>query len=342
MHIIQEEIGPPKIVSGPAPGSKAGDDNHLLFTISPLPPGYGITLGNALRRVLYSSLPGAAVTSIRIEGASHEYSAIKGILESVLDLGLNARKLSLKKFHKDPEVITLEGKGPCTLTAKNIEASSDIEILNPELKIATLEKGGDLKMSLTVEKGVGYVSAAEKNHKESEPGLIFVDSVFSPVRRVKYDIQSTRVGDRTNLDKLQIEIETNGSLSARDAMKFSAQLLNSYFNYFSLDEEQIEKEFFADFSRAAAKNEEEQVQQSKESYTPIEILNFSPRTLNALINGGIGSIEQLTKCSHATLTNLRGFGSKALDEVADVLEERNLKLADNGGPSEEVPPELAA
>lgn len=329
MHIIQEEIGPPKLIVSPAPGSSAQDDNHLLFTIAPLPPGFGITLGNALRRVLYSSLPGAAASSMRIEGASHEYTTLKGVQESALDIALNLRQLAIRKFHKDPEVITLEGKGPKVLTVGDLAVSSDIEVLNPDLPLVTLEKDGSFKMDITVEKGVGYSPAAERNLQESQPGLIFIDAVFSPVRRVKYEVQSTRVGQRTNLDKLVLELETNGSLSARDAMKFASQLLKSYFDYFSMDEEQIEQEFFADFSRAAAATTEgeDAQQQVKESYTPIEILNFTPRTLNALINGGIGSIEHLTKCSRATLTNLRGFGSKALDEVEQVLAERGYALS---------------
>ncbi len=327
MHIIQEEIGPPKLTVLPAPGASVGDENRLLFTISPLPPGFGITLGNALRRVLYSSLPGAAATSVRIEGVSHEYSTMKGTLESVLDIGLNLRKLALKKHHKDPEVITLEGKGPKILYASDLKVSSDIEILNPTLPLVTLEKGGNFHMQITVEKGVGYSPAAERNRKESEPGLIFLDAVFSPVRRVRFEIQSARVGQRTNLDKLVLELDTNGSLNSKDALKFASRLLTSYFNYFSLSEEQIEQEFFANFTRAASTVAADPAQQAvKESYTPIEILNFSPRTLNALINGGIGSIEQLTKCSKATLTNLRGFGSKALEEVEVVLAERNLAL----------------
>ena len=257
---------------------------------------------------------------------------MKGVQESALDLALNLRSLALRKYHKDPETITLEGKGPSVLTAKDLQVSSDIEILNPDLPLVTLERGGEIKMTMNVEKGVGYLPASERNRKESEPGLIFIDAVFSPIKRVRYDVQSTRVGQRTNLDKLEVEIETNGSLTVKEAMKFGSQLLTSYFNYFSMDEEQIEKEFFADFSRAAAASEDAQAQQVKESYTPIEILNFSPRTLNALINGGIGSIEQLTKCSHATLTNLRGFGSKAFDEVEVVLSERGLALADEASP----------
>lgn len=331
MHIIQEEIGPPKIsVSTPTGGTPVGDEHHLIFTISPLPPGYGMTLGNALRRVLYSSLPGTAVSSMRIDGISHEYSTLKGVVESALDVGLNLRQLHLRKFHKDPEVITLEGKGPMILTAKDLQVSSDIEVLNPDLPLVTLEKGGAIEVHMTVEKSVGFLPASERNKTQSEPGLIFLDAVFSPVKRVKYDIAQTRVGQRTNLDELRVEIETNGSLSAKEAMKFSSQLLTSYFNYFSLDEEQIEKEFLANFQRSPATVVTEETQhQVKQTYTPIEILNLSPRTLNALINGGIGSIEQLTKCSKASLTNLRGFGSKALDEAEQVLNERGLALLDD-------------
>lgn len=331
MHIIQEEIGPPQITVTKKDGSQPkGDETHLVFTIAPLPPGYGMTLGNALRRVLYSSLPGAAATSMRIDGVSHEYSTMKGVVESALDFSLNLRQLSLRKYHKDAETITLEGKGPGTLTAKDLKVSSDIEVLNPSLPLITLEKGGSIKAQVDIEKGVGYSPASERNKTQSEPGLIFIDAVFSPIKRVKYDVEQTRVGERTNLDKLTLELETNGSLTAKEAMKFASQLLTSYFNYFSLDEEQIEKEFLADFRRGAqAAPVDEGEQQVKQSYTPIEILNLSPRTLNALINGGIGSIEQLTKCSKASLTNLRGFGSKALDEVADVLKERGLAFLED-------------
>jgi DNA-directed RNA polymerase subunit alpha len=339
MHIIQEEIGPPKISSSSPAGDSSGDDHHLIFTISPLPPGYGMTLGNALRRVLYSSLPGAAVTSMRIDGVSHEYTTMKKMVESALDIGLNLKQLALRKFHKDPEVITLEGKGPCVLKAKDLQVSSDIEVLNPDLHIVTLEKGGSIKMNVNVQKGVGYDPASEQNKKESEPGLIYLDAVFSPVKRVRYSVEPARVGQRTNLDKLIVEVETNGSLSAKDAMKFASQLLTSYFKYFSLDEEEIERDFLANFQRAAAAGVPADAdQQVKQSYTPIEILNLSPRTLNALINGGIGSIEQLTKCTHPTLTNLRGFGSKALDEVEQILAERGLALSSSGeGPS--LPPQ---
>jgi DNA-directed RNA polymerase subunit alpha len=325
MHIIQEEIGLPVFS---AEGASKGDKNHMTFSIAPLPPGFGMTLGNSLRRMLLSSLPGAAVTSIRSKGVQHEYATIKGVRESVVDIGLNIRALRLRKFNKDPEVITLQAKGPKTLTAKDLTVSSDIEVLNPDAEILTLEKGAEIDMQLTVEKGVGYVPATERNKKQNEPGLIFLDAVFSPVIKVRYEVEAARVGQRTNLDKLIVEVETNGSLGAEEAMQFAAQLLKSYFEYFASPDKVVEKEFMADFSRAGARIAEETDVSVKESYTPIEILNFSPRTLNALINAGVGSIEQLTKCTESALSNFRGFGAKALDEVKATLGERNLKLAD--------------
>ncbi|MCK5019653.1 MAG: DNA-directed RNA polymerase subunit alpha [Candidatus Peribacteraceae bacterium] len=326
MHIIQEEIGLPTYSV-----TSADDDNgmHSIFTISPLPPGFGITLGNGLRRVLLSSLPGAAVTSIRMKGVQHEYTAVKGVIESVMDICLNLKELNLRKFSKDAEILTLKAKGSKTLTAKDIDASSDVEVLDPSQVICTLEKGGEIDMEITVEKGVGYVPAAERNKKQNEPSLIYIDAVYSPVSRVKYSVEPARVGQRTNLEKLIIDVETNGSLNAEEAMQFASQILKSYFEYFGSEEKVVESEFVADFSRAGVPEEEGASAESRESYTPIEILNFSPRTLNALINAGVGSIEQLTKCTGSQLSNFRGFGAKALDEVADTLKERNLSLDDD-------------
>ncbi len=327
MHIIQEEIGPPVFSTNPA---TKGDDNHAVFVISPLPPGFGVTLGNAVRRVLLSSLPGAAVTSVRIKGAQHEYTTVKGVSESVVDICLNLKQLKLRKFNKDPEVITLSAKGPKTIKAKDIKVSSDIEVLDPDTHILTIEKGGQIDMDITVEKGVGYSPAAERNKKQNEPGLIHIDAIFSPVERVKFDVDSSRIGQRTNLDKLVLDVKTNGSLTAEEAMQFSSQLLKSYFEYFGSADKIVEQDFIADFARAGAAGgaQDDDSAPVKESYTPIEILNFSPRTLNALINAGVGSIEQLTKCTEASLSNFRGFGAKALDEVRDTLAERGLALAD--------------
>jgi len=328
MHIIQEEIGLP--VFSTAKGSK-GDDSHKVFTIAPLPPGYAMTLGNALRRVLLSSLPGAAVTSIRVQGVQHEYSTVKGVKESIVDIMLNLKMLKLRKHTKDAENITLEVKGPKDVTAADLKVSSDIEVLNPDMHLFTIEKGGSISIQLTVEKGVGYEPASERNKKHHEPGLIYIDAVFGPVEKVRYEVEAARIGQRTNLDKLVMEVQTNGSLTADEAMQFSSQLLQSYFKYFGSDQKTVEPEFMADFSRVTATQMEDvsgAAMPVKESYTPIEILNLSPRTLNALINAGVGSIEQLTKCTESILSNFRGFGAKALDEVKTTLATRGLNLAE--------------
>lgn len=329
MHIIQEEIGLPVFSTQKGP---KGDDSHKIFTISPLPPGFALTLGNALRRMLLSSLPGAAVTSVRITGVQHEYATVKGVKESVVDIMLNLKQLKLRKHTKDLETIHLEAKGPKTITAADLKVSSDIEILNPDLHLFTIEKGGSISMQITVEKGVGYDPASERNKKHHEPGLIYIDAVYSPVERVRYEIEAARVGQRTNLDKLVMEVVTNGSLNADEAMQFASQLLQSYFGYFGSDQKTVEPEFMADFSRSAPVQLEEvgPMAPVKESYTPIEILNLSPRTLNALINAGVGSIEQLTKCTESILSNFRGFGAKALDEVKATLATRGLSLAEEG------------
>lgn len=326
MHIIQEEIGLPILSANPV---EEGDETNMSFSIGPLPPGFGMTLGNALRRVLLSSLPGAAATSVRIKGIQHEYSTIKGVRDSVVDICLNIKQLRLRKFSKDQETITLHGKGPRTLRAKDLKVSSDIEVLEPDMEIVSLEKGGEIDMEIAIEKGVGYMPAAERNRKQNEPGLIYIDAIYSPVEKVQYAVEAARVGQRTNLEKLLLTIETNGSLTAEEALQFAAQLLKSYFEYFSTAEKVVESDFIADFSRAGAQTgAESDATPVKESYTPIEILNFSPRTLNALINAGVGSIEQLTKCTESALSNFRGFGAKALDEVKATLAERGLALAD--------------
>lgn len=325
MHIIQEEIGLPKVSHAQV---KKGDNTHAVFSVGPLPPGYGMTLGNTLRRVLLSSLPGAAISSMRVTGANHEYTTLKGVRESVLDIALTLKQVKLRKHHKDPEVVVLEGKGPKVLTAGDIKGSSDIEVLNPDLPILHLEKGASIKMELTVEKGVGYQPASERNKNRNEPGLMHIDTIFSPVERVRFEVEPTRVGQRTNLEKLVLEIVTNGSLSADEAVRFASQILKEYFNFFSMDQETVEKEFMADFTRTSQVAPEADRQSVKESYTPIEILNLSPRTLNSLINAGVGSIEQLVKCNPATLSNFRGFGTKALDEVKQTLATRGLTLTE--------------
>jgi DNA-directed RNA polymerase subunit alpha len=324
MHIIQEEIGLPKISE-----SKLGDF-HSLFTISPLPQGYGTTVGNAMRRVTLSSLPGTAVTGIKVKGATHEYDVLKGCKDSVLDIMLNLKQLSVSMEGTDALMLSLKAKKTGVVSAKDIEVPGGVEIHNPGLYITTLEKGGSIEMQIRVEKGVGYRASIIGKQTDEDAEIIEIDAVFSPLKRIHYLVENTRIGQKTDLDKLDLEIETNGSLTPEEAMQFAANVLESYFNIFKRSQEPVEPEFMSDFEKIAAKakEDEERLKPTKDIYTPVEILGLSPRTLNSLINGDIGSIEQLTNCSEPKLANLRGFGKKALTEVKDALEKRGLSLAD--------------
>lgn len=324
MHQIQEEIGIPKFKT-----QKKGD-NHMVFTLGPLPPGYGMTVGNALRRVLLSSLPGSCITGVKIAGVTHEYSTIKGVKDSILDINLNLKKLHIQKDTKEPSVIELNVSKPGVVKAKDIKTSSDIKILNPDLYITTVEgKSTKFKVEMRVEKGVGYEPASQRIKRENDPHMIVLDAVYTPVIKVRYDVEDTRVGQMTNLDKLTLEIQTDGSITPEDALKFASNILTSYFNLFNEEGVMVEADFMSDFAQIAQKEQEqEKTKPVQESYTPIEILGFSPRTLNALINGGIGSIEQLSKCTESKLSNLRGFGKKALTEVRDALDKKGLTLSE--------------
>jgi len=325
MHQIQEEIGIPKIKTDKL------DNSHVIFTVSPLPTGYGVNLGNALRRVLLSSLPGSSVTGVKIDGVSHEYSTIKGVKESVFTITLNLKLLNLKKTTEEPSTITLDISSSKSgeIYAKDIVCPSDVEILNKDLYIATVEKNAKLKMEMRVEKGVGYVPAPVKQRKETDAGIIVLDAIYSPIKKVRYDVEAARVGQMTNLDKLTLEIKTDGTISAEDALKFASNVLQSYFNLFNAENIMIEAEYMSDIKSIIEKEKQEEANKPvQESYTPIEILGFSPRTLNALINGGIGSIEQLSKCTESKLSNLRGFGKKALTEVKTSLTKKELSLAE--------------
>lgn len=324
MHLIQELIGLPKIKKDEISATE------VSFTISPLPNGYGTTLGNSLRRILLSSLPGSAITGIKIKGKNYEYSTIEGAKDSVLQMLLHMKKIQFKKTSSEPSILELKVTKAGEIKAGDIKTPSDVEIINPDLVITSLEKGTELEMQIKVEKGVGYVTAKEKKESETEVDWIWTDAFFSPVKKVQFKAEDTRVGQMTNLDKLSILVETDGSISPEEALKFSANLGQSYFQLFNHEKVQIEPEFMSDVDQITTKQEEEENQKPvKETYTPIEILGLSPRTLNALINGEIGSIEQLVKCTESKLTNLRGFGRKALNEVKEALATRGLTLADD-------------
>lgn len=304
-------------------------DNHVLVTVEPLPHGYGMTLGNALRRVLISSVPGAAITGVKIDGAKHEFAVIPGVKDSVLDLILNLKEVVFKMHSKDPQVVELKVSNHSgEVTAGMITCPTGIEVLNPDHVITSLDKKkSSLDVKIFLQKGVGY--QVVDNTKNTDPDMILTDAIFSPVKRVRYSVTSTRVGQMTNLDKLELEIVSNGSFDASESLKFASDILSSYFGYFNQTGTPADAEFMTSAHDIMAKQQVEEEKAARTEYTPIEILNLSPRTLNALINGGIGSIEQLTQCTDSKIANLRGFGKKAMDEVKDALAKRGLTLLED-------------
>lgn len=320
MHILHDTIGVPKLKID------ITNKNFATLTVGPLPSGYGMTLGNALRRVLLSGLPGTAVTAVKITGITHEYDTLKGVVDSVLDIILNLRALRLRKHSKEVEVIDVPFVKSGTITAKDLKVSSDIEILDPTQIITTCDGASvKTKMQLRIERGVGYrIISNEDSVAEADPEFILIDSNFSPIKRVKYEVTPARVADQTNLDQLKLEVETDGSLEAESAIKLAAGIIESYFQLFNTEDAYTDEDFTTSFSAIKAKEEAEKAASAavEESFTPIDILGFSQRTLNALVNGGITSVEELLKTPMSQLSQLRGFGQKAKTELEEVLRER--------------------
>jgi DNA-directed RNA polymerase subunit alpha len=322
MHIIQAEIGIPQVII-----DEIGA-HHVRITVEPLPPGYGMTLGNALRRVLLSSVPGAAVTGVKIEGVKHEYTSIPGVNDSVLDFILNLKKVAFKKEDKERSILELNVSGKTgEVKAGDIVCPTGVSILNPEQVITHIDKKStQLEVQIYLDKGVGYQAIDQSSN--TDPDLILIDAIFSPMRKVHFQVTNTRVGQLTNLDRLEMEIVTNGSFEAAESLQFASDILTSYFGFFNSSGEAADADFMSTAMDIVAKQQVEEEQSQRTEYTPIEILNLSPRTLNALINGGIGSIEQLTQCTGSKIANLRGFGKKAMDEVRDALGKRGHTLLD--------------
>ncbi|MFK7780192.1 MAG: DNA-directed RNA polymerase subunit alpha [Candidatus Gracilibacteria bacterium] len=322
MHIIHNTIGVPKIIQ------KEVDTNSTSFTVGPLPKGYGITLGNSLRRILLSSIPGTRITGIKVKGISHEYSTLPGVKDSIIDIILNLKGLVLSKGDTGIEWLKLSKSKSGKVTAADIKAPAGIEILNKDLYITEIDQDGlELNIDIRVEKGVGYMSVEELKETEEDVEVLLVDANYSPVVNVKYNIEQTRFGDMTNLDSLEMVVTTNGAITPVDAIKFSGDMLTSYFSIFNEKSLQVEGQFISNVKELINKEKEEvQEELEKESYTPIEIMGLSPRTLNALINGNILSIEKLTKCTETKLSSIKGFGKKAMTEIRLSLAERGLKL----------------
>jgi DNA-directed RNA polymerase subunit alpha len=285
------------------------------FTIEPLHAGYGNTLGNSMRRVLLSSIEGAAIVAFRIEGASHEFTTVQGVKEDVVDIMLNLKNVRLKVHSDEPIELRLEKKGAGAITAGDIKTSADVEVINPEQVIATIDDPKkSVVIDLVVEAGRGYRTIEESSEDRLHSDMIALDAVFSPVLRVRYKVDSTRVGQETNLDKLLLIVETDGSLTPREAFEqASAILVNQY--------TALAGSTTVESAPALGQKDDDEI---SELNTPIEELNLTARTANALVNNDIRTVHDLVTLSEQDLRELKGFGSKALDEVKDKLAELEL------------------
>ncbi len=295
------------------------DGKFGKFIVEPLERGYGTTLGNSLRRVLLSSLPGVAVTSIKIEGVLHEISTIPGVKEDVTEIVLNVKGITAKLYSDEPKTVIIDCSGEREVTAGDIKQDSDIEILNPEHHIATLSEGSRLYMELTFDHGRGYVSQ-EKNKQLSQPaiGVIFTDSIYTPVYNVSYKVENTRVGSNTDYDKLTLEVLTNGTISAKEAISLGAKILNEHLNLFvDLSDEAKKAEIMV---------EREETIKEKVLEMTIEELDMSVRSFNCLKRAGIDTVEDLTNRTEADMIKVRNLGKKSLEEVVFKLHSLGLDL----------------
>ncbi len=287
-------------------------DNYAKFIIEPLERGFGITLGNALRRILLSSIPGAAVTYMKIDGVLHEFSTIPGMVEDTIALMLNLKGLPVKLSTEEPKVLTLNAAGAREVTAGDIAPDADVEILDPNYRLATLSaKDAKLSMEIGVEKGRGYVMADRQRNVEHMIGLIPLDSLFSPIRKVNFTVDDTRVGQSVDFDRLTIEIETNGSITPDEALSTAAAIM----------QEQLD--LFVSFTNRTEPLPEVP---PNEWDIPVETLNLSVRSFNCLKRAGISKVSELLDLTEDEIMKMRNFGKKSLDEIKQVLSERGLSL----------------
>ena len=302
-----------KVIHNPALAAlEETGTNSASFVIEPLQAGYGNTLGNSLRRVLLSSVKGAAITAFRIEGASHEFTTVAGIKEDVVDIMLNLKNVRVKSTTDEPVELRIEKKGAGVITAADIKTTADVEVVNPTQVIATVDDAKKtVVIDLVVESGRGYQTIEESSVKRLHSDMIALDAIFSPVLRVRYKVDATRVGQETNLDKLQLNVETDGSISPRDAFEEAAAILVNQYTALA----------GSTTVEAAPALGQDLADEGNELNTPIEELNLSARTANALINNEIRTVRDLVTLSEQDLRELKGFGSKALDEVKDKLAE---------------------
>ena len=295
------------------------DGSYGKFVVEPLERGYGTTLGNSLRRVLLSSLPGTAATSIKIDGVQHEFSTIPGVKEDVTEIVLNVKQITAKLHTEGKKMAVIEAVGPGLVTAGDIKCDSEMEILNPELPIATLSDGAKLTMELSFDHGRGYVSA-DKNKQPTQPiGVIPVDSIYTPIHKVNYTVENTRVGNMTDYDKLTLEVYTDKTISAKDAVSLSAKILTDHLNLFvELSEEIGSKAIVVEKSEST---------QDKVLEMTIEELDLSVRSFNCLKRAGINTVADLVNTTEEDMMKVRNLGRKSYEEVVNKLTDMGLNLA---------------
>lgn len=295
-------------------------DRSATFMIEPLHSGYGMTLGNSLRRVLLSSIAGAAITAFKVEGASHEFTTLPGVKEDVVQIILNLKGVRFRLYSDEPQTIRLSKKGSGPVTAKDISTNADVEVVNPKHQIATLDGAkASLTIDIVVEKGRGYRAIEEGNNERKViSDMIVIDAIFSPVQRVRYKVENTRVGQMTDLDKLIISVETDGTISPKDAFEEAAAIL---VNQYTALAGQTRVEQGAPLGSGTSGEAAEDSDDTAVLNTPIEDLSFSARTTNALVNNDIHTLKDLFALSDIELRDLKGFGSKALDEVKEKMAE---------------------
>ena len=290
------------------------------FIIEPLERGYGTTLGNSLRRILLSSLPGAAITDVQIDGVLHEFSTVEGVLEDVTAIILNLKKVALKIDSEDAQALEINVVGPMDVTAGDINGSSDGEILNPDLHIATVAEGASFHVRMNADKGRGYVSASDNKAKNDEMpiGVLAIDSIYTPIERVNYQVEKTRVGQKNDYDKLTLDVWTNGSITPSEAISLSAKILTEHLTLFvDLTDEAKNAEIMI---------EKEETHKEKMLEMTIEELDLSVRSYNCLKRAGINTVQELTNKSEADMMKVRNLGRKSLEEVKAKLADLGLSL----------------
>ena len=294
--------------------------NRASFEIEALYPGYGITIGNTLRRVLLSSLPGAAVTQVKIKGIHHEFSTIPGILEDVINIILNLKQLRFKIFSQELQKATLKVKGEIKAKGSDFKLPSQVELINKDCHIATLtDKKAELEMEIQIEKGLGYEPLERRKKEKLGIGIIALDAIFTPIRRVSYQIENMRVGDRTDFDKLKLEIETDGTIAPEEAFCQASEILIKHFSLFA---ESIKKEIPSDLKKVEAKEDL--------TKTKVEDLKLSTRTLNALLQNNIKTVGGILKKGEENLLGLEGMGEKGIKEIKKALKKIKIELKLNG------------